>query len=578
MFKPDAMSEVNIFLMKDNLKDVTNMLYDMKLIEFFEIEQESFSRFEHEDLNEASGELLRIRSAITILKDYFTKSTNNFSEDALEKTLETKKKLDKYEKELSIVKDEIRRERILKGLKVKKEELNSPDYIIGFLPKASVKTLKLLDKENIKYRSYKGEKRLYFIAKTSKKLPFAYKEFYLPKHMDENLAEKLNKVESSINKAKSDLGKLADSNLDHLRKEEHKLSKDIAILEARPKFSKTENIVVMNGFVPKKSVRTIRKNLDGMLSDKYEMDEKDAKDNAPIKLSNPSGVNKFESLLRMYSLPKYGEFDPTILMFFVFPVFYGFILGDVIYGLISLIVFTIIRMKKKELKDFMSILQLSSIMSIVFGIIYGEFMGYEFHGPFYGFFERSHDPQMLLFFAVLLGAIHINLGLIVGFVNNLKNIKKAVCDKLSWIIMQFGLGILALGIYAAEQTAVLVGSILFILSVILIYMGHGFIGIIEIPSFFTNILSYARLMAVGLSSVVIAILINEFTHVLFGAGVLGVIGGIVLFTLGHIFNIVLGNFESFLHTLRLHYVEFFTKFYDGGGREFVPFGTKRYEE
>jgi len=109
-------------------------------------------------------------------------------------------------------------------------------------------------------------------------------------------------------------------------------------------------------------------------------------------------------------------------------------------------------------------------------------------------------------------------------------------------------------------------------------MGHGFIGIIEIPSFFTNILSYARLMAVGLSSIAIAVLVNEYTLVLFSKGAIGIFAGVLLFTFGHIFNIVLGNFESFLHTLRLHYVEFFTKFYTGGGREFVPFGQKIREE
>ena len=224
-----------------------------------------------------------------------------------------------------------------------------------------------------------------------------------------------------------------------------------------------------------------------------------------------------------------------------------------------------------KLKEFISILQISSVSSIIFGVIFGEYFGFE---PYHPLMPRASEPELLLIFAVVFGLLHINMGIILGFINNLSNLKKAICDNLSWVILQLGVMFISLGVYSSSSTSTFVGTIFFVLSLVLIYMGHGFIGIIEIPSFFTNILSYARLMAVGLSSVAIAMLVNEYTAVLFSGGVFGIVGGIFLFTLGHIFNIVLGNFESFLHTLRLHYVEFFTKFYTGGGREFVAFGEK----
>lgn len=180
----------------------------------------------------------------------------------------------------------------------------------------------------------------------------------------------------------------------------------------------------------------------------------------------------------------------------------------------------------------------------------------------------------LLLIAVGFGVVHINMGLLIGFYNTRHHLKHAICDKLSWIILQLGVALAILGSIGESSGLFYAGLATVLLAVVLIFIGHGFVGLIELPSIFSNILSYARLMAVGFSSIVIAIMVNEFSMPLFEAGLLPALGGVLLFVVGHVFNIVLGNFESFLHTLRLHYVEFFTKFYSGGGREFKPFGQR----
>ena len=108
----------------------------------------------------------------------------------------------------------------------------------------------------------------------------------------------------------------------------------------------------------------------------------------------------------------------------------------------------------------------------------------------------------------------------------------------------------------------------------MLFKGEGIRGLIEIPSIFTNIMSYMRLMAIGLSSVIMALIVNESAKGFFSKGGFFIIVGVFILIIGHIVNIAIGLLGSFLHSLRLHYVEFFSKFFSGGGKKYRPFGMR----
>ena len=398
-----------------------------------------------------------------------------------------------------------------------------------------------------------------------------------------NIYEKNKKL--SYEKLKNKFDGVSKKTLLKLKRQKYEFEKNYHIIKSKNKFLTSQNFSILTGYIEKDNLEKLKDSLIVNFSNNFELEilkvEKD--ENIPIKLQNKNIISNFEGLLKLYSLPNYKEFDPTFLMFLSFPIFFGFILGDFLYGLLSFIFFIFLKYKIPKLKNMLNIAIISSISSMIFGWIYGEFLGFEPHhilnlsfGTHYGWFSRIHHPDQLLAIALIFGLIHINISYLVGFFNELKYSKKtAICDKLSWIIFQIGVGLIVLSkTYVLSNTLFYLGVLITLFSVYLIYLGHGFIGVIEIPGFFTNVLSYARLMAIGISSVVIAILINDYSQIFFLSGPIGIFFGILLFTIGHIFNIALGNFESFLQSLRLQYVESFSKFYKGGGKEFNPFGKK----
>ncbi len=402
-----------------------------------------------------------------------------------------------------------------------------------------------------------------------------------PTILKKEVEKELVKVEKEIEKLQEKIKEIAKRVKPILLYWQEVLEEEAEKAEAPLKFATSPNVFMLKGWVPKKNAEKVKKTLEKITNKTIylkfeEVDEK--KENAPVKFAHPKGVDNFQYFMEMYSLPRYSEIDPTLFVALTFPVYFGFILGDVGYGLTSLIAFLLLRQKFPNLKKLMNIFIFSAIMTIVFGFVYGEFFGLnEIAGiKMPVLIHRVHETMDLLLISVAIGIIHVNLGFILGIINEWKlhGFKKALFEKASWLIIEGGVVMY----YLASKSYIAIpketGIAVTLAGVVMLAKGEGIKGVVELPTLLSHTLSYARLMGAGIASAGLAMVIDSIAGQLMAKGSVFVLFAILLVIMGHVMNIMLGIMEGFLHSLRLNYVEFFTKFFIGGGFPYNPFGKK----
>ncbi|MFB6191816.1 MAG: V-type ATP synthase subunit I [Haloarculaceae archaeon] len=375
----------------------------------------------------------------------------------------------------------------------------------------------------------------------------------------------------------------------------------------------------------------------------------------PTVQDNPDPVKPFEALTEVINRPKYWELDPTVIIFLTFPAFFGFMIGDVGYGIGYTIVGYLLwtRMDSDVMRSLGGVAMWAGGFTILFGILYGEIFGMHTistvvwegalgmkSSPLHKGLQPVHSDFALgwLVLSLVAGVVHLTIGWIFDFYENLSHgFADAMYESGSWLLMLFGIWVwimagaggsapsilvgpdsvfnghpIPLGFTGFPEAVGLVGLVAFVTGLVLLVYGEPIEGV-EFLNVLVNVLSYTRLAAVLLAKAGMAFVVNllffgvyvtetdhgaawhfatghmpevgatahghEVTGVLFGGLIHGGIGalvlGIVVLVFGHVLVFLLGITSAGLQAIRLEYVEFFQKFYEGGGRAYSPFGYER---
>ncbi len=351
----------------------------------------------------------------------------------------------------------------------------------------------------------------------------------------------------------------------------------LSLLSTTTSTFETRMCFFINGWMPTKDLERLRRKISDVYGDKVLVAEKEMREEdlerVPIILKNPPYFKPFEIFTSILPLPAYTSYDPTPFIGIFFPIFFGMILGDAGYGvLLGAVSYVLMKKYRKQVmvRDGARILMVASLYSVFFGVLFGEFFG-DLPERFFHLkpllVERREAVIPMIYFALSIGVAHVLLGLVLGAITGFRHgeKKEATYKVLSVVVILAMICLLAafFGVFPALLTRPIVLGILF-LTPVLFFTG-GLLAPLELLKSIGNIISYVRIMAIGLTSVLLAFVANRL-----GGETGDIVTGLVVAGLLHLLNIILGVFSPTIHSLRLHYVEFFSKFIEHGGRRFEP--------
>lgn len=373
----------------------------------------------------------------------------------------------------------------------------------------------------------------------------------------------------------------------------------------------SKNTFTVTGYVPTRVAEGMKKGLEENFTLDIQLTDAEDED-VPVILDNNTFSESFEGVVGYFGLPKKGELDPTMLMSFFYFFLFGLMLSDAAYGaVITIVCFVVLKKFPRmgsEMKKSIKMFMYCGISTMFWGVMFGSYFGdvVDIVGQtFFGvnvtipaiWFVPLDDPMRMLVYSMLFGVIHLFAGLgIKGYMlvkdkEYMDFFSQVVC----WFTFLIGLILILLPSEIFESISQMsfvfppaltmfskVATIAGALGLLLfagwrkknwgLRIALGAYELYNTTGWLSDVLSYSRLLALGLATGVIASVINQMGSMA-GGGVFGAIVFILVFLGGHTFNICINLLGAYVHTNRLQFVEYFGKFYEGGGRAFEPFTT-----
>ena len=371
------------------------------------------------------------------------------------------------------------------------------------------------------------------------------------------------------------------------------LSMEKSRIDATGRILKTKKAFFIKGWIPQERALDAKKSLESAYTVSMEIEQPAEDEEFPVLLKNRGIAEAGEPVSGMYSLPDSREIDPNPVMSPFFILFFGLMLGDGGYGLIMTLLtgFVLWRFKLQDsTRKFLKVLFLGGISTIFWGAMFGSWFGIAQLVPYAIWFDMVAEPERMLSIALLFGVIHMYFGFAMKAANLIrrKQYLDALMDVGFWLIFYTGALLFLLPYAPAIDTSrigslVEIGKIMFMIGAILLLFTAGrsnkniftkFFGglysLYNVVGFLSDVLSYSRLLALGLATAIIAGIVNQMAVMFDMPMVLKIIVAIAILLVGHVINFGINALGAYVHSCRLQYLEFFGKFFTGGGKPFSP--------